>query len=257
MRADSGSRTVGRVLRLLDLIVASPEPQRLVDIIREVDIPPSSVHLLLKELSRARMVQISDDKRYSAGPALVSLALQVVSRERIIDIATPAMTALAERAGEDVILALPKDNSLIFVHRVRAPNRPGLSIDLGRPQLLHTTAGGQLYLATMPRAERDAMLDTLSWDRLTDQTITDRTELEHRLDITAERGWGMTDREALPFVVTLAGPIYSRERRFVATLSIPVITDQSPARLDELRVMLLEVCDQLSHQLSGDSLTVT
>ncbi|MFE7422225.1 IclR family transcriptional regulator [Rhodococcus sp. NPDC057529] len=250
MAAESSNRTVGRIAKLLESIVAYQEPQRLVDLVRAVDAPASSVHLLLQELCRVRMVRMSDDKRYSPGPALVSLALQVVSRERIVDIASPVMSDLAKAAREDVYLALPQEDSVIFVHRVRSSSGLRLDIDMGKPSLLHATAVGQLYLAVLPVGERNRLIDSLVWEKVTDRTITDRAELEARVDVTAQRGWALSDREGHPSVVSLAGPVYNRDGRFAASLCISAINDNSPERLEPLISMLTAACADLSGQLA-------
>lgn len=248
---ESSSRTVGRVAKILEAVVAYEEPQRLVDLVRAVDAPASSVHLLLKELCRARWVQVSDDKRYAPGPGLVALALQVVSRERMVDVVAPVMSDLARDAGEDVYLAIPQDDSIVFVHRVRTDVGLRLDIQMGRPPRLHSTAVGQLFMAMVPAEVQARLLDSLQWERATDRTITDRAEFESRLAVIAKRGWAMTDREELPSVMAVAAPIFDRDRKFVASLCLSLINDQSPEHRDEIIRMLVEACDGLTAQLSN------
>ncbi|MGW9263758.1 helix-turn-helix domain-containing protein, partial [Gordonia terrae] len=98
---------MGRIAKLLEAVVLSDEPQRLVEIVSALDAPSSSVHLLLQELRKSGLVEMFSDKRYGPGPALISLAFQVVSREHIVDLAQPYMEQLMRRAGEDVYLARP------------------------------------------------------------------------------------------------------------------------------------------------------
>ncbi|WP_443134919.1 IclR family transcriptional regulator [Gordonia sp. KTR9] len=247
---DSGSRTVGRIAKLLEAVVLSDEPQRLVEIVSALDAPSSSVHLLLQELRKSGLVEMFSDKRYGPGPALISLAFQVVSREHIVDLAQPYMEQLMRRAGEDVYLARPDNGSMIYVNRVRSSGGLSLDIPLGSPRPLHATSVGQLYLAFSPEA-RARIWDAVPLTPITDRTLTSRESLEVRLAEVANRGWAWTDRENHRGVVAIAAPVWNRDGKFLAAISVSMSNPSSWSQIDEMAEFLTAACDQLSAELRG------
>ena len=151
----SGHRPVRRAVGLLEAMVVQQEPQRLVDLARTVEAPASSTHLLLRELVKTGFVRVTPDRRYAPGPGLVSLSLRLVDGMHIIDVARPVMRRLLDKVDEDVYIALPQDRSIVYAYRMMASHSLRLEIGLGVPRVLHATAVGQLFLASLAEQTRD------------------------------------------------------------------------------------------------------
>lgn len=257
MAGETNHRTVGRISGIIEALVDNEEPQRLVDLARQVDAPPSSVHLLLGELCRVGFVQTSQERRYTPGPALVSLAFRIVANDQIIGAADPVMAELMERIGEDVYLAFSHGGAVHYAHRVCRERGLRLDISLGSTRELHSIAAGQLFLAMMSPKEREEAMAKLSWTKYTEHTVTDTETLLSRLEEIRSREWAMTDRENHPGVIAVAVPIQAAGAKAaigpktIAALSISVINNQEPDHVTHVIECTREAARRLSIEFGG------
>lgn len=255
MTSGTNYRAVGRISGIIEALVDNEEPQRLVDLAREIDAPPSSVHLLLGELCRVGLVQISQERRYTPGPALISLAFRVVENNQLIGATEPIMTELMEQVGEDVYLVFAHERSVHYAHRVCHERGLRLDISLGPTRDLHSTAAGQLFLAMMSPEEREDTIAKLNWTKHTERTITTPEALLPRLEEVRDHGWAVTDRENHPGVISVAVPILAGGPRPVAALSVSVINNQEPANVEHVIECARAASRRLSLELGGERAT--
>ena len=252
MTSGTNYRAVGRISGIIEALVDSEEPQRLVDLAREIDAPPSSVHLLLGEMCRVGLVQISPERRYTPGPALVSLAFRIVEKNQLIGATEPIMSELMEQTGEDVYLVFSHERAVHYAHRVCHERGLRLDISLGSTRDLHSTAAGQLFLAMMSPEEREDTMANLRWTKHTEHTITTPEALRSRLEEVRHRDWAMTDRENHPGVISVAVPIRANGPRVVAALSVSVINNQEPDNVDHVIECARAAARRLSLELGGE-----
>jgi DNA-binding IclR family transcriptional regulator len=121
---------------------------------------------------------------------------------------------------------------------------------VGRRGPLHCTALGKVLLAFLPLEERGELLDRLELFRLTENTITDRVQLETELNTIIEKGFAMDREENEKDVRCLAAPVKNYKGRVIAAVSI-----SSPAyrvnkeNQNHLKEYLITACQKISSRL--------
>jgi DNA-binding IclR family transcriptional regulator len=244
-------RPVRRTLAILNALVASDEPLRLVDGAREIGAPTSSAHLLLKEMVNAGLLTVTADRRYEPGPALVGLSLAVVHKQRLVQVAKPVMRALVEATGEDVYIAVPLDRSIVYADRLLSKGSLRLDIALGVPRELHATAVGQLFLAMLPPDECAEILATASLDPYTPYTITDASELQAKLRLIREHGYATTDQERYENIIAMAAPVIDASGDMAAALSLSVVRGRGLGHELGMARQVCESAAELSRLIHG------
>ncbi len=214
-------RTVGRVFSLLERLVESPAPMRLTDVARELDLAPASAHSLLHRLAKLGYVECPQgERKYRVGHKLVRLAVRVVEHLEVEPIARPHLEALAKRTGEDIYLALPQPDGVVYVAKVEGSQSLRLNIRLGILRPLHSTAIGRLYLAMQPDEEIDRYLETADIEALTPATITDPAALRRSIELTRAAGYAVSEQQTVEGICAVSIPIFDGRERFAAGLTI-------------------------------------
>jgi len=121
---------------------------------------------------------------------------------------------------------------------------------VGKRAPLYRTALGKVLLAHIPEEERKKILGGKVLPRLTENTITDKRELEKELNKVREQGFALDQEENEKDVRCIAAPIRNYQRRVIAAISI-----SGPAfRIDEkvqnnLKKALIETSAKISKRL--------
>ncbi|MDH3759467.1 MAG: IclR family transcriptional regulator, partial [Gammaproteobacteria bacterium] len=157
------------------------------------------------------------------------------------------LTALSERVGETCNIAYPDGLYMAYSDRVetKAPLRLQFSIGMRVP--LYCTASGKLYLSTLPRGRRKAIVNKLDLEKHAKNTITDPEKLLLELDRIAELQVSVDNQELYDDVIAIAVPIEDRQGRFYSSLAIQApVSRVSPEERDEYLPLLREAARDLS-----------
>jgi DNA-binding IclR family transcriptional regulator len=124
-------------------------------------------------------------------------------------------------------------DEIIYIDRVETDWQLRADLKPGSRVPLHCTSSGKLFLSLMPKAKRRRMLESLSYKRYTENTITDIDLLESQLERIAVSKVGVNNEEFQAGVIGLAVPVMDARRRIIATVAL-----QAPvARLPLPRAM--------------------
>ncbi len=191
--------------------------------------------------------RVPGSDRFRLGPQLARIGLLAVGGRTLVDVARPAMEALAAQTGETVVLSVPAGNEALDVAETGASHRIRASTWIGRRTPLHASSDGKVFLAFGAAAlPSDARLEAL-----TARTVTDRRDLARQLADTRQRGWATAVGELEEGLNGVAAPILDGEGDCVAALSVsgPVYR-ATLERLPELATMCVTAADDVSARLS-------
>lgn len=247
----NSSRTVDRVVRVLETLAMSRDPLRLTDVARALKMPVSSTQALLRELERQDVLLVSEGKGYSVGPRLVTLGVRIVSSLDVVTRSRPRMSQLANETGEYVYLAHAQGHEISYVYRVAPSASQNLRVDipLGVPRPLHATAAGQLYLSFQEPEELERILATIQLTPETHKTITDVGTLKGRIAEVRRRGYAMSDGESIEGVTGISAAIRGPGGGFAGALTISVFRDRMSIPPDVAVQRLLASCKDVSKEL--------
>lgn len=216
-----------RCLDILEVLSAAPDGLALSSIGETLALPKSATHRFLVLLeSRGFVRQHPLTQHYGLTFKLPRLAFRYIASTGITDIAQPILQALAARAGELARLAIVDGETLTWV--AKAQGAPlGLRYDdpAGRDVILHATATGKAWLASLPESVALAIVERsggLGRRDIGPNAVTSMSALGRELRATRRRGWGEAVEEGEPGVAAVAATIRAGQggARVVATVSI-------------------------------------
>jgi DNA-binding IclR family transcriptional regulator len=220
MKRERGS-TIERVLDILDTVAASPKPLSATEINQVLDLPKATAHRLCAELeARGYLLKRINGKSYQPGNRLFDVAVGVLANSRFSATRHAILTSLSEKVGETCNIAYPDGLYMAYSDRVetKAPLRLQFSIGMRVP--LYCTASGKLYLSTLPKARRKAVIGKLDLEQHAKNTITNPDMLLAELDMIEQRQVSIDNQELYDDIIAIAVPIEDKQGRFYSSLAI-------------------------------------
>ncbi|WP_305096779.1 IclR family transcriptional regulator [Croceibacterium aestuarii] len=234
-KADEGVQTARVAVRILELL-ASRDEVGVTEIARETDMTkPRAYRHLRTLLAMGYAVQRDGSDRYARGPKLLALARVIgqSAEDGVIELARPVMQGLHEEFDHSFNLSLVYGDSASIVESLPGKALVGITVKLGEPLPLHSTAAGKLILAD--RLKKQGTLPAGKLVRFTQYTITDPADLRQELATVAARGWADAPQQVVLGINAVSSPVYDHRGDLVAMVSamdsIQFIPPDPPAGL--------------------------
>jgi len=218
-RTAKGS-AVERVLDILDAVGRAERPLSAAELAEQLDIPKASLHRLCAALEGHGYLQNRLNGRgLLAGHRLRQLALGVLASEPLTSQRRAILKSLAHAIGETCNVAVPDGGDMIYYDREETHWPVRVQLQVGSRVPAAATAGGKMYLSTLPAQHRTRLIESFGLQRYTANTLVNAEDLKAELEITAQRGYAVDNEEYIEGMVALAVPILDHQRRLYATLS--------------------------------------
>ncbi|MFC7203314.1 IclR family transcriptional regulator [Haloferax namakaokahaiae] len=172
--------------------------------------PKSTVHRHLDTFRQCGYV-VKDDRSYSVSLKTLRLASSALSRQLVYPVTKSVVNELAEETGESAAVAAEENGQAVYLYYDRTDQAIRTDARLGIRLYLHCTGAGKAILAHLPEERRDAVIAEFGLPAKTDQTITDRDELETELAEIRETGVAFDDEERVDGMRGIGAPIQNRE----------------------------------------------
>lgn len=214
---------VGKALAIIDTIHRANTSLGLKEIAEELGMNKSTVHHLVSTLTEHGFLsQEPSTRRYRIGWHLVKVAQDYLAHSEVRVAARPFLEHLARDCGEAVHLAVIAGSDLIFLDKAVLLNQPKLSGDspIEFCTCPHSTAAGKVLLAQRPWERAEKILSQYGLTASTRYTITDWNQLREELAQAKRRGVAFDFQEHELGMHSVAAPIFGRDGRCVAALSI-------------------------------------
>lgn len=214
MAVAMGTQAVDRAAAVLTSVLASTKPVTFAELVTVTGLPKSTLSRLTTSLERNGLLQRTATGAWQPGAAITDYALSVRPEDDLVRIAQPFLNALGEQTGETVNLAIPLGTEVRQIAQVDSTYLLGAVNWLDRPVPFHCSALGRVFLAY------GTPLPPGRLPRLTERTITSRTELADELERVRAEGVAIVDSELEPGLVAVAAPIRSADDTVVAAVSV-------------------------------------
>lgn len=224
----SGSR---RTLLILEHLTDQPDGAGLTEICAALNLPKSIGHRLLALLMESGYVmQHSANGRYGLTLKLTMLGLRHYVRSGLDDLAQPVLDRLAAETGELARLAVVEGEQLVWVAKAQGARSglrydPDLDHDTGHDVVLHATATGKAWLATLPQAQAMRIVEATKLHtprRCGPNIATSLHAFAQMLKATRQAGFGVALDEGEPGTAAVAVAVVepSAAGAAVGTLSL-------------------------------------
>lgn len=151
---------VDRTVSVIEAMAGSKTPQEVTVLAEAVGIPVSATHRILTTLAeRGWVFQEPDSSAYRLSLRISVLGFRQLETRLVPDVVQSVLNRLALRTREYCRLAVVDGDDLVWVARAQgAPAGLRYEPDMGREIVLHATANGKAWLATMEEGRALALL---------------------------------------------------------------------------------------------------
>ena len=220
-KSGGGVQSLSRAFAILEAMADAGGEIGLSQLATQAQLPPATIHRLVRTLVDLGYVRQEPSRHYSLGPRLMRLV--DTSTKRIATLAHPYMTDVVAALGESVNLAVLDGEEIVYVAQVQpSQNFMRMFTEVGRRVKPHAAAVGKAILATKPEDEVRMLLKRTGMPRRTEHTLTTQKTLFADLERVRERGYALDDGEqelgvrcvavtvpdaARPMALSMSGPL--------------------------------------------------
>jgi IclR family acetate operon transcriptional repressor len=242
-------------LGLLEAIATMPYPATLAELAASVGAPKPTMHRWLGSLEAAGLLRRTlDGRRFELAPRASRLAFSILGNRPGGTLRHEILRQVVQEVGEACNLTVLDGTQVTYLDRVEAEWLLRISFQQGSKVPAYCSASGKLFLALMRPAKRDLLLRLMPLQRLTDKTITKKSELLKELAEIRRNKYALDREEFLSGLVCLAVPVYqqkAKSRSCVAALAIQApVTRMSQANILSKLPILQRAADALSITLT-------
>lgn len=229
MTAESSEKTdtiqsVAMALQVLETLANAKGDMGVTALASALDTTKSRIHRHLRTLMSLGYISQSDQtERYRIGARLIALGRAASGSADFTSVAMPHMRTLRDVTGHAVSLGQVEETGIRILNTIHGTMQIEVGVRPGSLLGFHNSAQGKVYLASLPSAQRDALIPA-EIPRATDFTITDSAVLNQHIEEVASQGWATAPNETMLGLNALACPIRNAEGDVVITIAIVSLT---------------------------------
>jgi DNA-binding IclR family transcriptional regulator len=203
--------------QILDYIARTKDGVTLNDLSKNLDISKPTIYKILKTLEfcgYVRVVFVGEEKFYHLGTIFLQYAQSVNDSINIVEIANPFLKKLRDETAETVNLGIEEDNSIVLLSKMESTHSIKLVSVVGGKMHMFSSSMGKAILATYSQEQLDEYLATVEFQKMTENTITNKKDLIADLEKTRAQGFSIDNVENQPgvyclgFTLTANGKVY-------------------------------------------------
>jgi len=211
---------VKKSLEILLHIVNSSIPLGVSDIAKDMEMSVSNVFKHLKTLKEYGLILQNEEKRYLPGYRLIDLGSIALKRFNLREVAHPNLVKLMLQTDQTVHLVIKEGNEGVYIEKLESARSLPMLSRLGMRMPLFSTGFGKAILAFMPDSEVSKYLDSVTFTKRTEHTITDRQRFYEELKKTRDRKYSIDDEENEVGIRCVGSAILNRSGYPIAGVSI-------------------------------------
>jgi len=244
--------TLEKCVRILTLFSQSARVLTVSQIADRLDLPRSTAYRYISALRAQHLIEETPDGAgYRLGSRILELAA-TMSRRPLRDTVQPYLEEISRETGETTILCVLRGHVGVCMEKVEGHHALRVSYELGDTYPLHAAATGKAILAYLDPDERDAILNDVGLPRLTETTITRRSDLTRELDRIVRTGYSESRGESIAGTYGIAAPIVSPSGRVIASIGVSMPDSRAePENRERIVERLIEASRGITEELSA------
>jgi DNA-binding IclR family transcriptional regulator len=216
------SRAVGKALEILELLQTHESPLGLSDVAHRIGLTKASTHRLLRTLLSSGYLTTTADGAYAFRAELRSTVPSQFPM-RLRKVATPTMMDLSRQLRETVSLAILFENRSEVVSVIESPEIIRMANVVGHILPPNASSLGKVITAFQSVERHEKLLRSFGIYRFTENTITDRSDLNQEYALIRNQGFATDREETVLGGLCFGFPIFSASGEDVtAALSVSV-----------------------------------
>lgn len=210
--------SITRVLEIIEAVSYASKPISPLELSQELDIPKPTIHRLIQNLVDEGFVTVDIGGGIIPGKRVRNLGVELWQQRLFFNERQMILQKLVDDIEETCGIGVPYQMNMIYTNRAQTTLPIQIYLPVGAKSPMWCTATGKLYLSQLPAPSRAKILQNLTLDKFTKNTITDIGALNAELDRIATTGIGIDNEEFISEMVAIAIPIRDRKSRYLASL---------------------------------------
>ena len=218
-------QSVDRAIRVLSALQGARQLS-LSELAGRLELPPSTVHGIVRTLVAHGMVVQDRSGRYQLGPAVLRLGNVYLDT---LELRSRAMTwaeELARRTGFAVRTGVLLAEDVVIIHHEPRPDGSRQMPEVGIVIPAHASALGKALLAFSPADEERLLNSALR--SMTGETLTDTAVLKDELEVVRTSGMAAERDEAVLGESSIAATVFDASGLPVGAIGVVVPTNEWP-----------------------------
>jgi len=244
-------KVLNKTFSILEVLLQQGSAMNMTEISKKLDLYPSTTHRILDTLRHWGYVeQEPKSQKYRLGLKLLELGMAKLHQMDLVREVAPYLKDLVNQCNETVHLGVLEEGEVLYLAKEESSQTIRMISYVGKRAPLHCTALGKVLLAHLSTEERKKTLGEKVLPRLTENTITDKGELEKELSKVREQGFALDREENEKDVRCIAAPIRNYQGKVIAALSIssPIFRIDKNAQ-NNLKEAIIETSEKISKRL--------
>ncbi len=214
------NRTLSRALDLLEFIANEKKGYNLKELSELMDIPKTSCFDILKTLEQYQMLRYDEStSRYLLGIKTLTLSRKYLESVDFIQEASPYLAEISEKLQKTAFLGALRGYNIVYLSRHYCEGALNIKVDMGTLKPVYCTGLGKAILATYSPKKILEFVRNLEFEKCTEFTITNTSQLFEDLQATRERKYAIDNQELMHSILCFAAPIYNSQNEAIASIS--------------------------------------
>lgn len=238
--------TLERGLRVLRAFSQSRPEMQLSEVATVTDLNPAVARRCLNTLVQLGYVA-QHGRRFLLRPEVLVFGSAFLASMNIEEVAISHLQAVRDETGDSASMAVLSGHDILYIAHVSTKRRIRLGASVGTRFPAYATSLGKVLLAYQDEPVIAAYLDSAQLVPLTEHTVTSKTALRRRLRKAREQGWDSSQDELDYGIVSVAVPVFDRDRQIAAAINCSTSTTRISQ--DELVTTRLPLLRDAAHQI--------
>ncbi|WP_428410426.1 IclR family transcriptional regulator domain-containing protein [Hyphococcus sp.] len=215
--------TLERGLSVLRAFDQSRPEMQLSEVAAVTNLSPAVARRCLNTLVKLGYVA-KHGRRFLLRPEVLAFGWSYISSMNLETVALPFLQAVRDETGDSSSMAVLSAHDVLYVAHVSTMRPIRLSANVGTRFPAHATSLGKVMLAFQPEEVIKDYFAKASLTRFTERTVTSPKDLRNLFAKVREDGYASALDELDYGIVSVATPVFDRERRIVAAINCSTST---------------------------------
>jgi IclR family transcriptional regulator, acetate operon repressor len=212
-------RSLERALDVLGVLQVAKQPMRLSEIARTAGLHIATTQRILNVLLE-RGFATRAAEAYTAGPAALAVAHAFLVTNPLGVLAQQTLQLLAAKTSCTASLHVRVEHTRVVIARVESGAPLSYVLPVGERLPLHLGGAGKTFLADLPAAEVDAILDEVGPITLASGAVESRADVKKQLKKIRSDGYAVAVSERLYGIASIVAPVRTGDGALAAVIGI-------------------------------------
>ena len=246
-------KSLEKIIKILDYLSDVERGAGITELSLELNLPKSTVHRILKNLSRYSVVEKENEtSRYKIGLRLLKYSNSLLRSFDLRQIVKPILKKACNETQETTFLTVWRNNQGLCIDSISSSRNTNthLFVEIGREMPLHCTASSKILLANQSIEDIKRIIDKKNFLRYTPNTITDHEKLLIHLLGIKNKGFAVCDEELEEGIKAIAAPIKNIKGKTIASITITGLAKRmSSSNMERLIKIVTNSAQEISKKL--------